>query len=135
MSIEIKQRERESVIILDLNGRLTVGEEASSMRERVRALLEAGVRNLILNLQECDYIDSTGLGTLVICYTSVQKAGGKLKLMKLTRRNIELLVLTKLETIFEIFNEEQDAVNSFFPNREIRRFDILEFVKQQQQEE
>jgi anti-anti-sigma factor len=135
MSLEIKQRERESVIILDLNGRLTVGEEASSMRERVRALLEAGVRNLILNLQECDYIDSTGLGTLVICYTSVQKAGGKLKLMKLTRRNIELLVLTKLETIFEIFNEEQDAVNSFFPNREIRRFDILEFVKQQQQEE
>jgi anti-sigma B factor antagonist len=67
----------------------------------------------------------------VISYTSLKKAGGALKLLKLSRRNIELLVLTKLTTVFEIFDDEQDAVNSFFPNRQIRKFDILSFVKQQ----
>ena len=76
-----------------------------------------------------DYIDSTGLGALVICFTTLRKAGGELKLLNLSRRNIELLVLTKLTTVFEIFSDEQDAVNSFFPDREIRRFDILEFVQ------
>ncbi|MCL4401336.1 MAG: STAS domain-containing protein, partial [Acidobacteria bacterium] len=75
--------------------------------------------------------DSTGLGALVICYTSLRKAGGKLKLVNLTRRNVELLIFTKLTTVFEIFNDEQTAVNSFFPGREIKRFDILKFVKEQ----
>jgi anti-anti-sigma regulatory factor len=81
-----------------------------------------------------EYIDSTGLGSMVICFTTLQKAGGAMKLMKLNRRNIELLVLTKLSTVFEVFQDEQDAVNSFFPEREIKRFDILSFVKQQEGE-
>jgi len=66
----------------------------------------------------------------VIGYTTLKKAGGALKVTNLSRRNIELLVLTKLSTVFEVFNDEQDAVNSFFPNREIRKFDILSFVQQ-----
>jgi anti-sigma B factor antagonist len=78
-----------------------------------------------------DYIDSTGLGTLVICFTTLCKAGGKLALLNLSRRNIELLVYTKLATVFEIFADEQEAVNSFFPDRAIRRFDILDFVQQE----
>ena len=130
MTLEIQQREREGIVILDLNGRLVVGEATSGLREKIRELSEAGRHNIIVNLQEVDYIDSTGLGGLVISYTSLKKAGGALKVTNLSRRNIELLVLTKLSTVFEVFNDEQDAVNSFFPNREIRKFDILSFVQQ-----
>lgn len=131
MSLAIEQREREGIIIFDLKGRITVGEEATMLREGLRELAAAGARKFILNLEGVDYIDSTGLGTLVVCFTSLRKLGGKLKLQNLNRRNIELLVLTKLTTVFEIFNDEQDAVNSFFPGREIKRFDILSFVKEQ----
>ena len=129
MSLDIGQREREGVIILDLNGRITAGEEATTLRERLREMAETGQRQVVLNLQEVDYIDSTGLGALVICFTTLRKAGGALKLLNLSKRNIELLVLTKLATIFEIFTDEQHAVNSFFPGRELKRFDILSFVQ------
>ena len=133
--MDIEQREREGITILDIKGRLIVGEPASSLREHVKELCDAGKRNIILNLKEVDYIDSTGLGSLVISFTTLQKAGGGLKVMNLTRRNIELLVLTKLTTVFEIFENEQDAINSFFPNREIKRFDILAFVQQQEKQD
>ena len=133
MSLEIHEREKEGIRILDLSGRLTVGE-AGAVRDRTRELLAEGAMRFLFNLQQVDYIDSTGLGMLVMCYTTVEKAGGELKLLNLNRRNVELLVLTKLFTVFELFNEEQDAVNSFFPNREIRRFDILEFVRHQREE-
>ena len=129
MSLDIGQREREGVIILDLNGRITAGEEATTLRERLREMAETGQRQVVLNLQEVDYIDSTGLGALVICFTTLRKAGGALKLLNLSKRNIELLVLTKLATIFEIFTDDQHAVNSFFPGRELKRFDILSFVQ------
>lgn len=129
MPLTIHERDKEGVRLLDLKGRLTVGEEVSLLRDKLRAENAAGNMNIILNLAEIDYIDSTGLGTLVICFTSMQKAGGKLRLLNLSRRNIELLVLTKLTTVFELFNDEQDAVNSFFPDREIKKFDILSFVQ------
>jgi anti-sigma B factor antagonist len=129
MSLDISQREREGVHILDLSGRITAGEEASTLRERLRGMAEGSQLSVVLNLQEVDYIDSTGLGTLVISFTTLRKAGGALKLVNLSRRNIELLVLTKLATVFEIFTDEQNAVNSFFPGRELKRFDILNFVQ------
>jgi len=131
VSLEIGQREREGILVLDLSGRITVGAEAATLREELRELTAGGARSFVLNLQEVDYIDSTGLGALVVCFTSLQKQGGILKLENLNRRNIELLVVTKLTTIFELFNDEQDAVNSFFPDREIKHFDILSFVKEQ----
>ena len=134
MSLAITEREREGIKILDLSGRLTVGPAASQLRETISKLQAAGQTNLVLNLADVDYIDSTGLGTLVICFTGLQKAKGSLRLCNLNRRNLELLVLTKLSTVFELFNDEQDAVNSFFPNREIKKFDILSFVQQQQEE-
>ncbi len=132
--MEISQREREGIVLLDLKGRLVAGDACTEIRELTRSLQAAGHLRIILNLEHLDYIDSTGLGSLVICFTSVQKAGGALKLANLNRRNLELLVLTKLTMIFEVFNDEQDAVNSFFPDRKVRKFDILSFVKGQQEE-
>src|SRR5262249_16927301 len=114
MSLEIRESEREGIVILALKGRLTVGE-ASSVREKVSELVAQGRKNFILDMGGVDYIDSTGLGAMVICYTTVKKAEGTTKLLNLNKRNIELLVLTKLHTIFEVFSDEQDAVNSFFP--------------------
>ena len=134
MSLEIQQREREAVNVLDLKGRITMGNEASALREAVSALNASGKRSIVLNLAGVDYIDSTGLGALVMCATTLRKSGGNIKLLNLTRRNIELLVMTKLATIFEIFNDEQDAVNSFFPDRKIKAFDILDFVQQMKKE-
>ena len=134
MSLEIRESSREGVVILSLKGRLTVGE-ASAVREKVSAVAAAGSVNVVLNLEHVEYIDSTGLGALVICFTSLKKAGGALKLVNPNKRNVELLLLTKLHTIFEVFSDEQDAVNSFFPDREIKRFDILSFVQQQQEED
>lgn len=132
MGLEIRQREREGILIFDLSGRITVGQEATSLRETLRGTSGGGARNVLLNLAEVDYIDSTGLGALVVCFTTLRQQGGKLKLENLNRRNIELLVFTKLTTVFELFNDEQDAVNSFFPDRAIRHFDILSFIKQQE---
>lgn len=135
MGLDITQREREGIVILDLDGRLTVGQEAGALREAVLKLSTEGRNNVVLNLEKVEYIDSTGLGGLVICFTTLKRGGGALKLLNLNRRNVELLVLTKLQTVFEVFNDEQDSVNSFFPGREIRRFDILAFVQQSQKDE
>ena len=131
MAIEIGEREREGVTILSLKGRITTGE-SSSFRDRIAELVASGRTKLVLDLAEIDYIDSTGLGGLVICFTQAQRAGGSLKLLKVNRRNVELLALTRLHTVFEVYVEEQDAVNSFFPEREIKKFDVLEFVRQKQ---
>jgi len=133
--LEISRREKEGIVVLDLKGRLVVGDAATALRDTITRCKEAGQIRIILNLQQVEYIDSSGLGALVICFTSLQKAGGALKLCNLNRRNIELLLLTKLSTVFEIFETEQDAVNSFFPEREIRRFDILSFVQQHEAEQ
>lgn len=135
MPLEIQQKEREGVTILDMKGRVTVGPEATALRERVSAVITAGVHNLVLNLGQVDFIDSTGLGALVMCSTSLRKAGGTVKLLNLNRRNIELLVMTKLATVFEIFTDEQDSVNSFFPDRKLKTFDILSFVQDMKKED
>jgi anti-sigma B factor antagonist len=135
MALEIHQREREGITILSLEGRITVGPEATALRDKVSALASAGVRNIVLDLAGVDYIDSTGLGALVICATSLRKTGGNIKLLNLSRRHIELLVMTKLATVFETFTDEIDAVNSFFPDRKIKSFDILDFVQHMKKDE
>jgi anti-sigma B factor antagonist len=135
MSLEIEQREREGITILEMKGRITVGKEATALRDKIAGLTAAGVRNVVLNLAGIDFIDSTGLGALVVCATSARKAGGAVKLVSLNRRNIELLVMTKLATVFEIFNDEQDAINSYYPDRKIKTFDILDFVNRMKTEE
>ena len=134
MHLEISQRDREGVILLDLKGRLVAGDEVGLFRDAVELLSKGAAPKIILNLHGVDYIDSLGLGTMVMCYTRLQKLGGVAKLSQLNRRNLELLLLTKIDTIFEVFDDETEAVNSFFPEREIRRFDILAFVQQIKEE-
>ena len=134
MSLDITEHQREAVTILVFKGRLTVGE-SNRVRDKVTEVMAAGRNNIIFDLGQVDYIDSTGLGGMVICFTSLKKAGGALKLVNPNKRNVELLLLTKLHTIFEVFTEEQDAVNSFFLDREIKRFDILSFVQSHEKDE
>ena len=130
MHLDIATREREGIAILDLKGRITAGSEVAAFRQAVEELAGRSETKVILNLQHVEYIDSTGLGAMVMCSTTMSRVGGVVKLSHLNRRNLELLVLTKIDTIFEVFEDETDAVNSFFPDREIKRFDILSFVKQ-----
>jgi anti-sigma B factor antagonist len=128
--MEIKTRQREGIHILDLEGSLVAGEACQLVREAALANLDQQPK-VILNLAGLDYIDSSGLGTLVYCFTNLQKAGGGLRILSPSERDMELMVLTKLATVFQVFNDEQEAVNSFFPGREIKKFDILNFVQEQ----
>ncbi len=130
MSLEITQKEREGITVFLLAGRITAGDDVSKFRAEIEKALQSSEPKLILNLKGVDYIDSTGLGALVMCSTAVRKAGGAVRLVHLNRRNMELLVMTKIDTIFEVFDDETEAVNSFFPGRAVKRFDILSFVKE-----
>ncbi len=132
MAHDIHEHDREGIAILDFKGRLTAGAEATALREKVAELNAAGKNKIVLNMAGVDYVDSTGLGSLVVCATSLRKGGGDLKMVNLNRRNVDLLVMTKLHTVFEVFTDEQDAVSSFYPDRKVKSFDILKFVQEQQ---
>jgi anti-sigma B factor antagonist len=132
MALEIEQKEIEGIVILELHGRLVVGTESTDFRHKITSLISEDHKSIILDMKHVDYIDSTGLGTLVVAHTQLQKAGGSVKLLNVSKRNVQLLVLTKLSTVFEMFDQEQTAINSFFPDRERKPFDILEFVKEQE---
>jgi anti-sigma B factor antagonist len=103
------------VAVVDLSGRIMLGEESASLRELVASLLSKGNRDILFNLAEVQYIDSSGLGALVSGMTSVRKQGGHLKLLKLTNKVTDVLQITKLYTVFDIFDDEQAAVDSFGP--------------------
>lgn len=129
MGLVAAEKEKEGIRLVRLKGQLVAGDAVAEFRSLCQRFQEQQQFNLVLDLEEVDYIDSSGLGALVYGYSTMKKAGGAMRLMNLNKRNIELLVLTKLETVFEIFTEEQQAVNSFFPGREIKKFDILEFLR------
>ena len=131
MSLHIEQREVEGIVILDLKGPLTLGHGDLELRDRLPSLPQSGQVNIILNLEDVSEIDSTGLGTLVFGLARLRKAGGRLALVNLNRSHLELFLLTKLAIAFEFFEDEQDAVNSFFPDRALKRFDVLTFVEQE----
>jgi anti-sigma B factor antagonist len=134
MPLEIRQKEVEGIVVLELHGRMVVGPESSDFRRKITQLVSADHKSVILDMKHVDFIDSTGLGTLVIAHMQLQKAEGSVKLLSVSKRNIQLLILTKLSTVFEMFDDEQAAINSFFPDRERKPFDILEFVKEQEDE-
>ena len=113
MNMTIRERELDGVVILDLAGRITIGEGTVVLRKRIQQLIEHDQTKLLLNLAEVDYIDSSGLGEIVRSYTTVRNAEGDLKLLSLTRRVRDLMQITKLLTVFDVFERESDALKSF----------------------
>jgi anti-sigma B factor antagonist len=134
MPLEMRQKEVDGIIVLELDGRVVVGPESTEFRRNIMQLITEEHKSIILDMKHVDFVDSTGLGTLVVAHMQVQKAGGSVKLLHVSKRNVQLLVLTKLSTVFQMFDDEQTAINSFFPDRERKPFDILEFVKEQENE-
>jgi anti-sigma B factor antagonist len=113
MSIEFSTRHVDGVTIVDVRGRIILGEGSVTLRATVRDLLSQGVRRIVLNLGEVSYIDSSGLGELVCAFTGAKKQGAELKLLNLTKKVHNLLQLTKLLTVFDVMEDEAAAVESF----------------------
>ena len=111
--MHISQRIVGGVAVIDVQGRVTAGEGVETLRDKVNSLLHQDHRNLILNLSAVDYLDSAGLGEIVGAYATVRRQAGSLKLVGLTSRIRDLLSITKLLTVFDTFDSEQDAVRSF----------------------
>jgi len=111
--LTINERNAGNVTILDLSGRITIGEGSVQLRDAVRRLLEQGNKNLLIDLGAVDYVDSSGIGELVSCYTTTKNQGGQLKLLNLTKKIKDLLSITKLLTVFETFEDEGEALKSF----------------------
>lgn len=113
VSIKASSRQVDSVTIVDLSGRITLGEATSILREALQALAGKGQKKILLNLADVNYIDSSGLGGLISGYTSLTNQGGQLKLLNLTKKVHDLLQITKLLTVFEVFSDEATAIKSF----------------------
>src|SRR6187402_867366 len=111
--MQIEERKVGDVVVLDLKGRVMLGEGDELLKDKVNSLLQQGSKKLVLNLAEVPYIDSAGLGEIVRTYTTVNRQGGSLKLLSLTKRITDLLAITKLLTVFETYDTEPDAVRSF----------------------
>ena len=111
--MQIDQRAVGDVVVLDLKGKITLGEGDELLKDKVNSLVNQGHKKIILNLAGVPYIDSAGLGEVVRTYTTVSRQGGSLKLLNLTKRITDLLAITKLLTVFETFDAESDAVKSF----------------------
>ncbi len=115
MALQIVENETEGITVLQLSGRVTLGQESNQLRTRIKELLAQGKTRLIFDLASVTYIDSAGLGTLVAGYTSAQSQGASIKLANLTKKFNEQLHITKLVTVFDVYNSVSDAVKSFGP--------------------
>ena len=113
MALTIASREVDGVTVLDLNGRITLGEGSVQLRDAIRDLISKGQTRVLLNLADVNYIDSSGLGELVSAYTTAKNQGATLKLLKLTKKVHDLLQLTKLYTVFDVSDDEAKAIASF----------------------
>ncbi|HEY6213105.1 MAG TPA: STAS domain-containing protein [Vicinamibacterales bacterium] len=111
--MQIQERAVGDVMVLDLKGKITLGEGDELLKDKVNSLVNQGHKKIVLNLADVPYIDSAGLGEIVRTYTTVSRQGGSLKLLNLTKRITDLLAITKLLTVFETFDSENDAVKSF----------------------
>jgi anti-sigma B factor antagonist len=111
--MKITTRTNGDVQILDCSGKITLGEGTMAVRNRVRDILQSDGKKIILNLADVSYIDSSGIGELVSTYTTVTSNGGQLKILNLSKKVKELLTITKLLTVFQIFDDEKTAVDSF----------------------
>ena len=129
MSLEIHHRQKEEIEILDLKGCLTMGNEDLVFREEFKRVVEAKMYKVILNLRDVSVIDSAAVGTLVFAHTRLANLGGRLAILNPQLSHLELFVLLKLELFFDVYDDEIDAVNSFFPDRVVTRFDLLTMIE------
>ena len=113
MALTIASREVDGVTVLNLNGRITLGEGSVQIRDAIRDLIGKGQKRILLDLGEVNYIDSSGIGELVSGFTAVRSRGGELKLLHLTKKVHDLLQITKLFTVFDVYTDEPTAVGSF----------------------
>lgn len=113
MTMKTSSRQVEGITILDLSGRITLGEGSVVLREAVKELSAKGQKQILLNLGNVTYIDSSGIGELVGAFTSIRNAGGDLKLLNLTKKVHDLLQITKLYTVFDVWDDEASAISSF----------------------
>lgn len=113
MSLKATTRTTEGVTIIDLSGRVTLGEAAGTLRDAVRTALDSGQKKILLNLGDVSYVDSAGLGEMVGTFTTAANAGGQLKLLNVQKKLKDLLQITKLYTVFPAFDNEQEAIKSF----------------------
>jgi anti-sigma B factor antagonist len=113
VSIKVTTRQVDGVTILDLSGRITLGEGSVQLRDSVRDLLAKGQKKILVNLGDVNYIDSSGIGELVSAYTTVRNQGGELKLLNLTKKVHDLLQITKLYTVFDVKDDEASAIASY----------------------
>lgn len=111
--MQIEERVVNDVTILDLKGKITLGEGDEALREKINQMISSGRKRILLNLADVPYIDSAGLGEVVRTYTTVSRQGGQLKLVNLTKRITDLLSITKLLTVFEAFESESEALKSY----------------------
>ena len=111
--MKIEERASGDVMILDLKGKLTIGEGDEFLKDKINSLIQQGHRKLLMNLEGVPYVDSAGLGEIVRTYTTVSRQGGSLKLLNLTKRIEDLLAITKLLTVFDTYDSEQEALDSF----------------------
>lgn len=111
--MQIDERTVGDVVVLDLKGRVMLGDGDEVLKDKVNSLLNQGMKKIVLNLAEVPYIDSAGLGEVVRTYTTVSRQGGHLKLLNLTKRITDLLAITKLLTVFDTYDSEAEAVRSF----------------------
>ncbi len=112
-NLNITERRNGNVTVLDLQGNIRLGEDSIELHNILRFLVEKGEKRVLLNLANVTNIDSSGLGELVAGYTTLQRNGGELKILRLTERVHELMMITKLLTVFDVFDDETEAVNSF----------------------
>jgi anti-sigma B factor antagonist len=113
VALTIASREVDGVAVLDLSGRITLGEGSVQLRDEVRSLISKGKKNILLNMGDVNYVDSSGLGELVSAYTTAKNQQAEVKLLSLTKKVHDLLQLTKLYTVFDIFDDEASAITSF----------------------
>ena len=111
--LNINERQAGDVTVLDMSGKITIGEGSVQLRTAIRRLLEEGKKRILLNLGGVSYIDSSGIGELVSSFTAINKEGGQLKLLNLTQKLQDLLTITKLLTVFDVYESEAEALNSF----------------------
>jgi len=131
MDLQFQHREKEGIQILDLQGHLIEGASEARLRAVIIELAEAGTVNVILNFAGVSEIDGDGLSAVVFCEARLVNSGGALRLLNVNSRHLDLMVLTKLDTASKVFTDEQDAINSFFPERAALHYNILEFVEEQ----